>query len=121
MAGDTFNRGHGFGPTFDEASVLFAYQADTDGGRLVVRLFGIDTEGGAVRVAAEIYPVHAHESNDPQWRFYDFASRKSAQIFADETLIALEYLGCMISEPEPETGAADSDARANGASDRFAA
>jgi len=121
MAADTFNnRGHGFRPSFDEASVLFVYQADAEGGRTVVRLFGIDTEGGAVRVAAEIYPVHAHESNDPQWRFYDFPSRKSAQVFADETLLALEYLGCNITEPARDVRDG-TDTRADGASDRFAA
>jgi hypothetical protein len=118
MAADTFTTGHGLRPSFDEASVLFVYQAENDR-RLVARLFGIDTDGEAVRVAAEIYPVHAPETSDPQWRFYDFPSRKHAYLFAEETLVALEYLGCTITEPEAP--AADSGSRADGASDRFAA
>jgi len=117
MAADTFNVGHGLRPSFDETSVLFVYEAAVDG-RLVTRLFGIDTDGQAVRVAAEIYPVHAPETNDPQWRFYDFPGRKHAQHFAEETLLALEYLGCIITDSETLS---DSGTRATGAHDRFAA
>jgi hypothetical protein len=118
MAADTLSHGHGLRPSFDETSVLFVYEAAVDG-RLVTRLFGIDTDGQAVRVAAEIYPVHAPETNDPQWRFYDFPARKNAQHFAEETLLALEYLGCIVTESEAL--GARSGSRATGASDRFAA
>ena len=118
MAADAFNPGHGLRPSFDATSVLFVYEANTDG-RLVTRLFAIDTDGEAVRIAAEIYPVHAPETNDPQWRFYDFPTRSHAKHFAEETLLALEYLGCLITEAE--TVVDDSGARAVGASDRFAA
>jgi len=118
MAADSFNVTHGLRPSFDETSVLFVYETAIDG-RIVTRLFGIDTDGEAVRIAAEIYPVHAPETNDPQWRFYDFPTRKHANHFAEETLLALEYLGCTINESA--TLVADSDSRATGASDRFAA
>jgi hypothetical protein len=118
MAADAFTGGHGLRPSFDESSVLFVYEAATDG-RLVTRMFGIDTDGEAVRIAAEIYPVHAPETNDPQWRFYDFPTRKHARHFAEETLLALEYLGCSITESAAL--AAGSGSRATGASDRFAA
>jgi hypothetical protein len=118
MAADTFTAGHGLRPSFDPESMPFFYEAAVDG-RLVTRLYGIDTDGEAVRIAAEIYPVHAPETNDPQWRFYDFPTRKHARHFAEETLLALEYLGCNITESEPLV--ADSRSRATGASDRFAA
>src|SRR5438046_4864340 len=118
MAADEFNMGHGLRPSFDETSVLFVYEAKTDG-RLVTRLVGIDTDGQAVRIAAEIYPVHAPETNDPQWRFYDFPTRSHAKHFAEETLLALEYLGCTITEGQALV--ADSGSRAIGATDRFAA
>jgi hypothetical protein len=89
----------GVSPNGDEQGrTLFAYEAIHDG-RLVTRLVGIGSGGVDVRVVAEVYPVHAPETSEPQWRFYDFPSPDRARRFADEALLALEYLGCTISEP----------------------
>jgi hypothetical protein len=87
----------------DDARRMFAYEAVFDG-RLVARLVGIASGGEAVRVAAEVYPVHAPEAGEPQWRFYDFPARDDAQRFVDETLVALEYLGCIIGEKRVSRG-----------------
>jgi hypothetical protein len=99
----------GVSPNGDEQGrTLFAYEAIHDG-RLVTRLVGIGSGGSDVRVVAEVYPVHAPESTEPQWRFYDFPSPDRARRFADEALLTLEYLGCSVSEPAssaPETPAA---------------
>jgi hypothetical protein len=87
-------------PASDEQSnTLFTYEVAHDR-RLITRLVGIDLdgEGHSVRVAAEIYPIHAPQTSDPQWRFYDFPTREKAQHFVEESLLALEYLGCTVSE-----------------------
>jgi hypothetical protein len=84
----------------EQGRTLFAYEA-THEGRLVTRLVGIGSGGPDVRVVAEVYPVHAPETSEPQWRFYDFPSPDRARRFADEALMALEYLGCNVSEQLP--------------------
>ena len=81
----------------EQTNTLFTYEAKHDG-KLITRLVGVAREGHWVRVAAEVYPVHAPETSDPQWRFYDFPTRERAHHFADETLLALEYLGCIVTE-----------------------
>jgi hypothetical protein len=83
-------------PNAEPTSVLFAYEARRNG-RLITRLVGND-DVHRVRVAAEVYPVDVPETNEPQRRFYDFPSRRQAQTFADEALLALEYLGCTVTE-----------------------
>ncbi len=90
----------GSSPLEDDAEqgrTLFAYEAVYDG-RLVTRIVGIASGRGDVRVVAEVYPVHAPESSEPQWRFYDFGTHEQARRFADEALLALEYLGCTVTE-----------------------
>lgn len=93
-------------PTGDgQGRTLFAYEAIHES-RLVTRLVGIGSRGADVRVVAEVYPVHAPETSEPQWRFYDFPSPDRARRFADEALLALEYLGCSVSEPLPHASEA---------------
>lgn len=83
----------------EQSNTLFTYEVAHDR-RLITRLVGValDREGRSVRVAAEIYPAHAPETSDPQWRFYDFPTREKAQHFVEEALLALEYLGCTVAE-----------------------
>ncbi len=75
----------------------YAYDVVHDG-RLVARLVALETGGPETRVTAEIHPVHAPLGSDPQRRTYDFPTRATAQRFVDETLLALEYLGCVVRE-----------------------
>jgi hypothetical protein len=84
----------------EQGRTLFAYEANHES-RLVTRLVGIGSGGADVRVVAEVYPVHAPETSEPQWRFYDFPSPDRARRFADEALLALEYLGCSVSDSLP--------------------
>jgi hypothetical protein len=81
----------------EQGRTLFAYEAVHDG-RLVTRLVGIGGTHEDVRVVAEVYPVHAPETSEPQWRFYDFQTNERARRFADEAMLALEYLGCAVTE-----------------------
>ena len=61
----------------EQSNTLFTYEVAHDR-RLITRLVGValDREGRSVRVAAEMYPAHAPETSDPQWRFYDFPTRE---------------------------------------------
>jgi hypothetical protein len=104
MAADGELVPNGMPPNGDEhGRTLFAYEAIHDG-RLVTRLVGIGSGRADVRVVAEVYPVHAPETSEPQWRFFDFPSPDRAVRFADEALLALEYLGCTVSESVPHAG-----------------
>ena len=95
----------------EQTNTLFTYEM-THERRLVTRLVGVAREGHPVRVAAEIYPVHAPDNSEPQWRFYDFSSREQAQRFADEALLTLEYLGCTLMEPRAQRAEAEAEAEA---------
>ena len=95
----------------DAARVLFAYDVSKEG-RIVTRLYGFERAGHDIRVAAEIYPVGAPQDSQPQWRFYDFRARDRAHHFADETLLALEYLGCIVTERPAARSAVSPNARA---------
>lgn len=81
----------------EQVSTVFAYEARRQA-RVVVRLVATEADVDRIRVAAEIYPVDVPESTEPQRRFYDFPTRQKAQAFADEALLALEYLGCTATE-----------------------
>lgn len=83
------------------ARTLFAHEARRDG-KVVARLFGVERDEHTIGVAAEIFPVTLLRNNEPQWRFYDFPTIDQARRFADEALIALEYLGCSVGEPAGE-------------------
>jgi hypothetical protein len=80
-----------------DQTTLFSFEAVHDG-RLITRLFGLGGEGSDVKIVAEVHPVHAPGDGEPQWRFYEFASVEEARRFADEALLALEYLGCAVTE-----------------------
>ena len=84
-------------PDAGQADLLFAYEVRRSG-RVVTRLVGIQADVDRIRVAADIYPVDVPETSPPQRRFYDFPTRRKAQTFADEALLALQYLGCTVTE-----------------------
>ena len=86
-------------PDAGQAGALFAYEVRRNG-RIVTRLVGIQADVDRIRVAAEIYPVDVPEVSPPQRRFYDFPTRRHAQTFVDEALLALEYLGCTVTESD---------------------
>lgn len=75
---------------------LFAHDASKEG-RVVTRLYGFESDDHRCRVAAEIYSV-THVDRGPQWLVLDFATGNHARRFADEALVALEYLDCIVTD-----------------------
>ena len=75
---------------------LFSFEASREG-EVVARLLGFENEAG-VRVSAEIYPVTVLESSEPTGFFHDFPTQNQARRFVDETLVALEYIGCIVTD-----------------------
>jgi hypothetical protein len=76
---------------------LFVYEARKEG-RVVALLRGVAGANGTVTVETEVYPVTGHASTEPQKRPFSFRAVDQARHFVDETLLALEYLGCTVVE-----------------------
>jgi hypothetical protein len=76
---------------------IFAYEARREG-RTVAVLRGTASENGSVVVETEIFPVTAPANSDPQTREHRFSTREQARRFAEETVLTLEYLGCVLAE-----------------------
>lgn len=81
---------------------LFRHEVRRDG-RPVVTLRGVQATDG-ISVEAEIYPATDPPAPDPLLRPFHFASSEHASRFADEALVALEYLGCSVSPRLPARG-----------------
>jgi hypothetical protein len=79
------------------AGLVFAHAASKDH-RLVMRLYGFVTQDRTIRVAAEVHPVSVHGTLEPQWLVNDFETHRHARAFVEETLCALEHLGCIVVE-----------------------
>jgi hypothetical protein len=77
--------------------VMFSYEARREG-RTVAVIRGLTASDGSVTVETEVYPVTAAANVDPQTRPYTFRTREQAMRFADEAVMALEYLGCVLAE-----------------------
>jgi hypothetical protein len=73
---------------------IFAYEVRR-GGRPLVLLRGLQGADGAT-VEAEVYPASDPPALEPVRRPYAFANAAQATRFADEALLALEYLGCTV-------------------------
>ncbi len=76
---------------------LFVREARKEG-RTVVVLRGVPGRKTGVTVEADIYPITAPASAEPQRRPYAFPSRSDAERFAEQALLALQYLGCTVAE-----------------------
>jgi hypothetical protein len=74
---------------------LFRYEVRRDGS-VVVTLHAHETASGIV-VESEVFPV-THAAGAPGiTRPFSFTSLDHAKRFADEALVALEYLSCTVS------------------------
>jgi hypothetical protein len=89
------------------ARELFARRAIKDG-RLVMSLRGMDI-GGEYVVAVDVYPVTGLALEPVPLGPHSFPALDDAVSFVEESLLALEYLGCTI-----EKGAVESNHRAGG-------
>jgi hypothetical protein len=76
---------------------LFVHEARRDG-RTVVVLRGLEDESGGVTVETEIYPVTAPGQVEPRLCPFSFPTREQATRFVEETLMSLEYLGCVVAD-----------------------
>ena len=85
---------------------LFARRAIRDG-RLVMSLRGMDL-GGEYLVAVDVYPVTGLALEPSPLGPHRFGSLDEAVSFVEESLLALEYLGCTIEK------VTDGDRRAAG-------
>ena len=81
----------------NDNSYVFAYEARREG-RTVAFIRGVAGNDGSVTVETEIYPVTASAAVDPQTRPFTFKTREQAIRFADEAVLALEYLGCVLAD-----------------------
>jgi hypothetical protein len=75
---------------------FFSYEVRREG-KPVASLRAVAADEG-VTVETEIHPVGRPPSDPPVQRPFAFGSLEAAQRFADETLMALEYLDCEIVE-----------------------
>lgn len=79
------------------AVALFTHTASRDD-RPVVTLYGFGNDAlDGVTVVAAVWPIYANDGSEPERQFHVFPTREKAAQFADETLTALEYVGCSIS------------------------
>lgn len=79
----------------DPARFLFQYEVRRDG-RVIVTLRAHRTAAG-VTVESEVFPVTQAAGEPGVTRPFPFASPDHARRFADEALVALEYLNCSVT------------------------
>ena len=82
-----------------QPTVLFSYRAEKDG-RTVADMFCLEEESltADVVVVAEIRPTHARDDSELLRQVRAFPTSKQARRFVDEAMIALEYLGSIVSK-----------------------
>jgi hypothetical protein len=80
-----------------QAPTDFLHHEVRKGGNVVVLFRGIRTDPGAT-VTTRVFPVTALRANQTAIdRSFTFPSVDQARAFVDETLVALEYLGCAVA------------------------
>ena len=76
-------------------SAFFEHQVRRDG-RVLVTLRARATDDGVI-VESEIAPASQNPGAGPLTRPFTFATADQARRFADEALVAFEYLNCVIT------------------------
>ena len=79
----------------DPGRPLFQHEIRRDG-RIVAILRGHKTSAG-VTVDSEVYPLTQPAGGDPVLRPFVFTTLDQAHRFADEALVAFEYLNCTVA------------------------
>lgn len=79
----------------DDAVTLFDYEVRREQ-RVVARLRAVPN-GGGITVESEVYPVTQADGTTPVMRPFAFQTLEQARRFADEALVAFEYLNCTVS------------------------
>jgi hypothetical protein len=73
---------------------VFEYQLRRDG-RLVATIRGVQTPSGFT-VVTDVHPTTGRPDDPPIHRPYAFQTLEHARRFADEALVAFEYLNCTV-------------------------
>ena len=73
---------------------VFEYQVRRDG-RIVASLRGVQTPSGFT-VVTDIHPATGSPGDPPISRPFAFQTLEHARRFADEALVAFEYLNCTV-------------------------
>jgi hypothetical protein len=73
---------------------IFEYQLRREG-RIVATIRGVQA-GGGFTVETEVHPASAKAGSPPVSRPFPFPTLDHARRFADEALVALEYLNCSV-------------------------
>jgi len=76
-----------------QSGELYAYEVRREG-RPVVKLTAVADGDQSVTVEAEVFPVTLPPGEGGVRRPFRFATSEAAERFAEETLVALEYLSC---------------------------
>ena len=79
----------------DSASALFAYTVRRDG-RTIALLNVYATQSG-VTVDSEVFPITKPPDEPGLKRPFTFGSIDQARRFADEVIVAFEYLNCTVT------------------------
>ncbi len=79
----------------DPARALFSYVVRRDG-RVIATLHGHNT-GDGVDVDSEVFPVTAADDEPGLKRTFNFTSLDHARRFVDDSIVAFEYLNCVIT------------------------
>ena len=79
----------------DPARFLFQHEIRRDG-RVVVTLQAHRTAAG-VTVESEVFPISRPAGEPGVTRPFTFSTPEHARRFADEALVALEYLNCSVA------------------------
>ena len=82
-------------PSGGHGRPLFQHEIRRDG-RIVAILRGHTTAAG-VTVDSEVYPLTQPAGGDPVLRPFVFTTLDQAHRFADEALVAFEYLNCTVA------------------------
>ena len=85
-------------PAGTSGAELFHHQARR-GGKVVVSFRGI-ASGGAAIVETSVHPLGEESDTEALQRPFPFPSALQAERFVDEALIALEYLGCVVTQAD---------------------
>lgn len=85
-------------PAATSGAELFHHQARRDG-RVIAAFRGV-ASGSAAVVEASVYAVGDENASEPLQRPFPFPSSLQAERFVEEALIALEYLGCTVTQAE---------------------
>lgn len=104
MRGPRQSRSAAPAPGGPSGADLFHHEVRRDG-RVIVAFRGV-ASGSAAVVEASVFTPGDDPEREPLQRPFPFPSPHQAQRFVEEALVALEYLGCTVTQPDGAAAAA---------------